>query len=62
MRTRPAAVERTRSPFFAAISFITSISRSRSATSFFRRLFSCSSVRSRFVSSAVIVPKRFRQT
>jgi len=62
MRTRPAAGERARSPFVAAISFITSIARSRSATIFFNRLFSCSSARRRLVSSAVITPKRLRQT
>src|SRR3546814_836145 len=38
--------------FFAATSFITSISRSRSATSFFRRAFSASSCFSRRTSSA----------
>src|SRR5215468_9620604 len=38
--------------FFAAISFITSISRSRSATSFFSRKFSASSCFKRRTSSA----------
>src|SRR5262249_40016348 len=45
--------------FFAAISFITSISRSRSATSFFSRAFSCSSTFSRRTSLTWNVPKRF---
>src|SRR6516164_9309162 len=48
--------------FFAAISFITSISRSRSATSFFSRAFSSSSAFSRRTSFASIVPNRRRQT
>src|SRR5262249_62377906 len=46
--------------FFAAISFITSISRSRSATSFFSRKFSASSALSRRTSSAWNVPNRLR--
>src|SRR4029077_8681618 len=45
--------------FFAVTSFITSISRSRSATSFFSRSFSASSRLSRRPSSAWNVPKRF---
>ena len=49
----------TLTTFFAAISFITSISRSRSATSFFRRAFSCSSCFSRRTSSGWNVPNRF---
>jgi len=47
-----AAVDPARSPFFAATSFITSISRSRSATSFFSRPFSASSCRRRLTSRA----------
>ena len=43
--------------FFAATSFITSISRSRSATSFLSFAFSCSSCRSRFTSTASSCPK-----
>ena len=39
---RSAAAARARSPFFAATSFITSISRSHSANSFFSLVFSCS--------------------
>src|SRR4051812_37943043 len=46
--------------FFALISFITSISRSRSATSFFSRAFSASSCFRRRTSLAWNVPKRFR--
>src|SRR5262249_58223144 len=45
--------------FFAVISFITSISRSRSATSFFSRAFSASSCFRRRTSLAWNVPKRF---
>jgi hypothetical protein len=45
--------------FFALISFITSISRSRSATSFFSRAFSASSCLRRLTSSDCIAPKRF---
>ena len=41
---------------FLPISFMTSISRSRSATSFFRRPFSCSSCRSRFTSAGSSCP------
>src|SRR5689334_22813318 len=47
--------------FFAATSFITSISRSRSATSFFSRAFSASSCRRRLTSFACRAPKRLRQ-
>ena len=46
--------------FFALISFITSISRSRSATSFFSRAFSASSCFSRRTSSAWNAPIRTR--
>jgi hypothetical protein len=46
--------------FFAATSFITSISRSRSATSFFSRAFSPSSCFSRLTSSAWKPPNRLR--
>jgi len=51
-----------RSPFFPAISFITSSSKDRSASTFFRRLFSFSRDLRRLVSLGVIVPKRFLQT
>src|SRR5262249_60430642 len=47
--------------FFAATSFITSISRSRSTTSFFSRAFSASSCRNRRTSLAWKLPKRLRQ-
>src|SRR6185437_2340016 len=47
--------------FFAAISFMTSISRSRSANSFFSRAFSLSTWRRRFTSTASSLPKRLRQ-
>ena len=47
--------------FFRVISLSTSISRSRSATIFFSRPFSCSSCRSRFTSAGSNVPKCFRQ-
>src|SRR6185437_2701625 len=47
--------------FFAAISFINSISRSRSASSFFSFAFSPSICRSRFTSTASSLPKRLRQ-
>ena len=47
--------------FFRVISLRTSISRSRSATIFFSRPFSCSSCRSRFTSAGSSVPKCFRQ-
>src|SRR6185437_356566 len=47
--------------FFPLISFITSISRSRSANSFFSRAFSVSIWRSRFTSTASSLPKRLRQ-
>ena len=47
--------------FFAATSFITSISRSRSATSFFSRAFSASSCFRRLTSFAWKPPKRLRQ-
>ncbi|CAI10690.1 hypothetical protein, INTERPRO suggestion: probable Aminoacyl-tRNA synthetase, class I (plasmid) [Aromatoleum aromaticum EbN1] len=43
--------------FFPAISFMTSISRSRSASNFFSRAFSCSSWRSRLTSSGVHRPE-----
>src|SRR3954468_22019540 len=46
--------------FFAAISFITSISRSRSATMRLSRPFSASRAFSRFASVTSIAPKRFR--
>ena len=48
--TRPAAGARVRQPFFRVISLRTSISKSRSATIFFRRPFSCSSWRNRLTS------------
>src|SRR4249919_1788496 len=47
--------------FFAATSFITSISRSRSATSFFSRAFSASSCFSRRTSFDCNPPNRLRQ-
>ena len=47
--------------FFAAISFTTSISRSRSARSFFSLAFSCSNWRSFFTSSAFMPLERWRQ-
>ena len=47
--------------FFAEISFITSISRSRSATIFLSLPFSSSSALSRFTSSLTISPNRLRQ-
>jgi hypothetical protein len=47
--------------FFAATSFITSISRSRSATSFFSRAFSASTCFSCLTSLAPKPPKRLRQ-
>jgi hypothetical protein len=50
-----------RSPFFSAISFITWISRSRSASIFFSRAFSCSSSRSFFKSAVSMDPKCRRQ-
>jgi hypothetical protein len=60
-RTPPAAVEPARLPFFlAAISFITSISGSRSATILFSRPFSASRAFRRFVSVTSIAPNRFR--
>src|SRR6187399_2567975 len=46
--------------FFAAISFITSIARSRSASSFFSLPFSDSSAFSFLASSASVAPKRLR--
>ena len=53
-RTSPVGGGRVRPPFFAAISCITSILRSRSAKSFFSLAFFCSSCRSLFTSSAVM--------
>jgi hypothetical protein len=47
--------------FFAAISFMTSISRSRSATSRFSRVFSASRAFRRFASGTSIAPNRLRQ-
>jgi len=47
--------------FFTAISFITSISRSRSAKIFFNRLFSCSKALSLRTSSVPISPNFLRQ-
>jgi hypothetical protein len=47
--------------FFALISVITSSSRSRSATSFFSRAFSCSTCRIRRTFTASSCPNRFRQ-
>src|SRR3712207_3723156 len=47
--------------FFALISFMTSISRSRSARSFLRRLFSRSSSFSRAASDASMPPYLLRQ-
>ena len=58
--TRPAAGARVRLPFFRVISLRTSISRSRSATIFFRRPFSCSSWRTRLTSDGSKLPKCFR--
>jgi hypothetical protein len=55
-----AAATDRRYHFFAAISFITSISRSRSATSFFSRLFSVSNTLRRFTSLLTISPYRLR--
>jgi hypothetical protein len=59
--TSPAPGGPARSPFFAAISFITSISRSRSANSFFGRAFSCSNCFGRRTSSGCSTPNRFLQ-
>jgi hypothetical protein len=59
--TQLAAASRHAHQFFAATSFITSISRSRSATSFFSRAFSASSCFRRLTSLAPKPPKRFRQ-
>src|SRR3954447_9255768 len=55
------AASRHAHQFFAATSFITSISRSRSATSFFSRAFSASSCFRRRTSFAPKPPKRLRQ-
>jgi hypothetical protein len=59
-RKRSACAERPRSPFFRETSFITSISRSRSASNFLSFPFSCSSCRRRFTSTASRAPKRLR--
>lgn len=59
--SEPVLGESVRSPFFAEISFITSILRSRSATGFFNLVFSTSSALRRFTSSLAISPKRLRQ-
>src|SRR5690606_3797706 len=48
--------------FFAVISFMTSISRSRSASSFLSRLFSCCRLRSCLTSVASSWPNRLRHT
>src|SRR3954452_509691 len=54
------AADRHAHQFFAATSFITSISKSRSATSFFSRPFSISSCRRRRTSSDRNAPNRLR--
>ena len=59
LHTQPARDGPARLLFFAAISFITSISRSRSVTSFFSRTFSCSSCFRRRTSSGWNDPNRF---
>src|SRR5690606_12675824 len=57
----PSPASRHAHHFFAAISFITSISRSRSASSFLSFAFSASSCLKRRTSDASNVPNRLRQ-